>query len=103
MINLRKTIAVGSVAMSVTAIAVPASAQYYTLNGQIPPLAVAQYMASNQLPSGDYWLNTQGDWGVVGNALPSGNIYTGSYTPARHPSLSERGLLYRPGEILSGN
>ncbi len=103
MINLRKTLAVGSIAMSITAIAIPASAQYYTVNGQVPPLAVAQYMASNRLPSGNYWLNNQGDWGVVGSVWPNGNIYTGAYTSTSHQSLSERRQLYRPGEILSGN
>src|SRR5580704_12656318 len=101
MINLRKTLVAGSLALIFAAIAAPAVAQYYTLNGQTPPPSLAQYMAANMLPSGDYWLTDEGYWGVMGSNAPLGNIYAGSSTP--HRSLSERGRLYYPGEILNGH
>jgi hypothetical protein len=67
MINLRKTLVAGSLGLIFAAIAAPAAAQYYTLNGQTPPPSVAQYMAANMLPSGDYWLTNEGYWGVMGS------------------------------------
>ena len=103
MINLRKTLAASSLALGIAATAAPAAAQYYTLNGQTPPPSVAQYMAANGLPSGDYWLTNQGYWGVMGSNEPLGNIYGGSASSRPHRSLSERGRLYYPGEILNGH
>jgi hypothetical protein len=103
MISLRKTLAAGSLALIFAAIAAPAAAQYYTLNGQTPPPSVAQYMAANMLPSGDYWLTNEGYWGVMGSNAPLGNIYAGSSSSRPHRSLSERGRLYYPGEILNGH
>jgi hypothetical protein len=53
----------------------PALAQvYYTVNGAPVDAATAQYMWSNGLPPGHYWLNGDGYWGVVGNPVPLGNI-----------------------------
>jgi hypothetical protein len=42
-------------------------------------------MAQNGLPAGDYWLDTQGYWGVMGNWQPLGNINPGS-TVSRYGS-----------------
>jgi hypothetical protein len=72
-------VAAGIVAGLATA-ALPAAAQtYYTINGQPAPSDVQIYMAQNGLPAGDYWLDSQGYWGVMGNSQPLGNIYSGSY------------------------
>jgi hypothetical protein len=46
------------------------------------------------LPFGHYWLQANGNWGFQGNSDVVGNIY------GRRPSLSERGRLYYPGELL---
>jgi hypothetical protein len=94
-----------AVATGVAAISPPASAQaFYTINGQPAPPHIAYYMAQNGLPPGHYWLNRDGYWGRVGYPQPLGNIYAGggSAKAAPRPSLSERGMLYRPGEILNG-
>jgi hypothetical protein len=81
----------------------PAAAQVlYTINGQPAPPHIAQSMAQNGLPAGHYWLTPDGYWGVVGQPLPLGNIYASGGGGQRRPSLSERGMLYRPGEILNG-
>jgi len=62
-----------------------------------------------QIPNGWYWLNlANGAWGYIGNWNVQG--YFGQYCNAagnhearqRRQSLSERGLLYTPSEILSG-
>ncbi|MBY8978166.1 hypothetical protein KHP62_20315 [Rhodobacteraceae bacterium NNCM2] len=51
---------------------------------------------------GNYWLNTAtGQWGFAGNPVPMGYIRD-RCRGRRQPSLSERGQLYRPGEILGG-
>jgi hypothetical protein len=101
-----KSLMAGLVAAAcIAAISPPSVAQvFYMLNGRPAPPEIARYMAQNGLPAGHYWLNRDGYWGVVGNPQPLGNIYAGAPpgTTARRPSLSERGMLYRPGEILDG-
>jgi hypothetical protein len=78
-------VAAGIVAGLATA-ALPAAAQtYYTINGQAAPSDVQIYMAQNGLPAGDYWLDAQGYWGVMGNPQPLGNIYSGT-TVSRYGS-----------------
>ncbi|QIG48263.1 hypothetical protein G5V57_11315 [Nordella sp. HKS 07] len=81
-------------------VASPADAQRYVIvNGQF--LNSAQIQRLEQLgcvsiPDGNYWLRSDGWWGYAGDPTPQGQL--GDY--CRKPSLSERGLLYRPGEIL---
>jgi hypothetical protein len=55
---------------------------------------VAQTMTARGLPYGYYWLQPNGNWGFEGSSDVVGNIY------GRQPSLSERGRLYYPGELL---
>jgi hypothetical protein len=99
-----RSILAGVVTAACLGISVAATAEvYYTINGQPAPYNVAMYMAANNLPPGNYWLNQQGWWGIVGNPQPLGNIYAAANQQQRHPSLSERGMLYRPGEILNGD
>ncbi len=54
------------------------------------------------IENGDYWLNVNnGLWGYAGNPVPQGYITDNCYQQDRHrPGLSERGLLYSPGELL---
>jgi hypothetical protein len=98
-----KRIAVAALFASVMApIASPAGAgSLYTVNGVPPSPAVSLYMARNGLSPGAYWLNRAGYWGRAGNPVPRGNIYAQANTAPR-PGLSQRGMLYRPGEILNG-
>ena len=70
----------------------------YYINDEPAPFDVAQMMAAYGMPFGYYWLDARGNWGVKGNTQPLGNIFAGN--PAGHRSLSERGLLYSPGELL---
>jgi len=67
---------------------------WYFINRQPASINVAQAMAARGLPFGYYWLQPNGNWGFEGNSDAVGNIY------GRRPSLSERGMLYAPGELL---
>lgn len=67
---------------------------WYYINRQPASLNVAQAMATKGLPHGYYCLQPNGNWGFEGNSDVVGNIY------GRRPSLSERGILYSPGELL---
>jgi hypothetical protein len=64
--NAARWIAGVTVALSVLILGMPAEAQHYTLNGQLPSAAVAQYMAANLLGTGRY-------------PQPMGNLHSGSY------------------------
>ena len=53
------------------------------------------------IPNGRYWLGKRsGIWGYEGNPKPQGHISDNCRRPGRRPSLSERGMLYSPGELL---
>jgi hypothetical protein len=89
----------------------PANAQTRTVfvNGQRmtdQQIAQLELFACTAIPDGDYWLNlSTGAWGYVGSWYVRG--YFGDQCNAqahrRRKSLSERGLLYSPGEILRGS
>ena len=78
----------------VATVSVASAQDWYYINRQPAPLSVAQDMAARNLPFGYYWLQANGNWGFEGNSDVVGNIY------GRRPSLSERGRLYSPGELL---
>ncbi len=68
-----------------------------------------EYFACTQIPNGAYWLNVvNGAWGYVGNRQVQGYFGDQCGRPGNHQasqrrkSLSERGLLYSPNEIISG-
>jgi len=68
-----------------------------------------EYFACTPIPNGFYWLNlANGAWGYVGNLQVQGyfgdqcNAPGNGQASQRRRSLSERGMLYSPGEILSG-
>ena len=81
--------------VAVTTIYRDAEAQgWYIVNGQPAPPALAQYFAARNLPYGQYWLQQNGNWGFVGNPDTVANLN------GRRPSLSERGMLFSPGELM---
>jgi hypothetical protein len=62
-----------------------------------------------QIPNGAYWLNlSTGAWGYVGNWNVQGYFGDPCSLPAnagarqQRQSLSERGMLYSPNEIMHG-
>ena len=98
MSSIRSTLVAGLMAALglVAAVSVARAQDGYYINRQPAPLSVAQVMAARGLPYGYYWLQANGNWGFEGNSDVVGNIY------GRRPSLSERGQLYSPGEIIRG-
>jgi hypothetical protein len=74
--------------------------QNVIVNGELlSPEQVAELERAHcgPVPDGDYWLDVStGVWGYAGDPSAQGNLFDN----CRRPSLSERRLLYRPGEIL---
>jgi hypothetical protein len=83
-------LAFGYVAM----VSAASAESWYYINRQPASLDIAQVMAARGLPFGYYWLQPNGNWGFEGSSDVVGNIY------GRRPSLSERGRLYGPGELM---
>ncbi|MEL6479326.1 MAG: hypothetical protein AAFR17_18515 [Pseudomonadota bacterium] len=83
--------------------AAPVAAETY-VNGQRLTAEQKQWLAAyscGPVWDGHYWLNmATGQWGFAGNPFPMGHIR--DRCGQRRPSLSERGMLFRPGEILNG-
>ena|SRR5256885_6107808 len=53
-----------------------------------------------RIPNGYYWLNTMtGAWGYAGIPIVQGYLGAACGGQQRHRSLSERGLLYTPGDL----
>jgi hypothetical protein len=84
--------------------AVAAHAQaYVVVNGRVlsqSEIYALERQACTSIPAGNYWLRNDGIWGYAGNPVPQGRVWE-YCVQRRHPSLSERGLLYSPGELLS--
>ena len=78
-----------------------AAARYVVVNGARLNTAEIQYLdrlSCSRIPNGRYWLNVRtGIWGYEGGGA-QGHIADNCNT--RQPGLSERGLLYSPGELL---
>lgn len=69
-------------------------------DAQVARLARAQCHA---IPDGRYCLHWRsGAWGCDGNPRVQGVVGALCRVARRRPGLSERGLLYRPGEIIDG-
>ena len=78
--RLNTTIAALAIATALSPTIQPAAAaSFYTVNGLPAPMDVQVFLYRNGFPPGDYWLNSQGDWGVVGDVNARGNIYGYAY------------------------
>ena len=78
-----------------------ALARYVVVNGERvtdADLAYLDQISCSHVPDGHYWIDMRtGIWGYPGSAA-QGHIADNCN---RHrPGLSERGLLYSPGELL---
>lgn len=108
-VPIHRHVAMG-IALCLLAAAAPSQAQtarFVVINGirfDDATLAQLDRAACTRVPDGHYWLNLQnGQWGYAGEPWVRGYIGEACRpAPAREPSLSERGRLYRPGEILNG-
>jgi hypothetical protein len=81
---------------------VRAQSRWVIVNGERmsdSQVAYLEQRACTRIPNGQYWLDMQtGAWGYARN--PNVQGYFGEACRQPRKSLSERGLLYRPGEIL---
>jgi len=96
-----KTTAILALVFSISLISIPAAARNVVINNQRMNDVQLQYLDSvscSYIPDGNYWLDvTTGMWGYAGGGMQG---YISDNCNQRKPSLSERGLLYSPGELL---
>ncbi len=84
---------------------VQAQTRQVVVNGQrltTGQLAVLQQMHCAWIPDGAYWVDTRtGAWGYAGNGRVQGCLGDPCRRSGgqRRKSLSERGLLYTPGDL----
>ncbi len=82
------------------------ASRYVVINGQrMNPrqLVAIDRMNCIRIPNGRYWFNFYTKaWGYEGNPYPQGRVgqACNRRRPRRRKSLSERGLLYSPGELF---
>lgn len=87
--------------------AADAQTRFVIVNGQRlndAQVAFFDRVQCTRIPNGKYWLNTAtGAWGYAGNPFTQGYLGAlcngGGGSQQRHRSLSERGLLYTPGDL----
>ncbi len=79
-----------------------AQGRYVVVNGErVGPAGLRQLDAAScaRVPNGRYWIDTRtGVWGYEGG-WAQGRVGD-NCRQSRRKSLSERGLLYSPGELL---
>jgi len=101
---IRSIVAVVAAGCALTAAAQPMQRNVVVNGYRLAPGQIAQLQHAHcaYIPNGAYWLNMQtGAWGYAGNPWRQGFLGDpcrggGSQ---RHRSLSERGLLYTPGDL----
>lgn len=79
--------------------------RYVVVNGQrlsIPAIQYLERVHCGPVPNGRYWINMQtGIWGYEGNPRSQGHVKDNCYnSQQRRPSLSERGMLFSPGDWI---
>ena len=97
----RKYILISALLVSIVLFSGNIAARNIVVNNQRMNDVQVQYLdqlSCSYIADGNYWLNTStGMWGYAGGGT-QGYISGNCNTPRR--SLSERGLLYSPGELL---
>ena len=85
-----------------TGLGIAYAERFVVVNGyrlSIPDIQNLERIRCGPVPNGRYWLNMwSGLWGYEGNPRPQGHIKDNCYKPQRRPSLSERGMLFSPGD-----
>jgi len=100
---VRSFVAVVTAGCALSAAAGPMQ-RYVVINGyRLAPAQIAQlqYAHCAYIPDGHYWLNMHnGAWGYAGNPYRQGFLGDPCRRSGqRRGSLSERGLLYTPGDL----
>jgi hypothetical protein len=97
-------IVAGLIALS-TAAGIARAGRYVVVNGdRLGDSEIMRYeMQCGSIADGEYWVNpSTGVWGYEGDPTPQGGLSGNCYT-RRHKSLSEKGMLYSPWELLRDN
>jgi hypothetical protein len=95
-----------AIVLALLAMASPALAdRELVVNGQVLSNEQAvrlDSMSCTLVPDGRYWVAPNGAWGYEGNPYRMGFVgeQCGRAEASQRKSLSERGLLYYPGELL---
>ena len=99
---LRSIMAVVAAGCALNAAAGPMQ-RHVVINGhRLTPMQIAQlqYAHCAYSPDGRYWLNMHnGAWGYAGHPWRQGFLGDPCRGGQRQRSLSERGLLYTPGDL----
>jgi hypothetical protein len=102
----RQCLVLVAVILVCSLVSVASAERYVVVNGKRLSSSEIQYLEQwrcGPIPNGAYWLNVNsGIWGYAGNPMPQGHISDPCWVGTHRPGLSERGLLYSPGEILRG-
>ncbi len=101
--TIRSIVAVLAAGCALAAAAQPMQRNVIVNGYRLVPEQVAQlqYAHCAYIPDGAYWLNMQtGAWGYAGNPFQQGVLGDPCRGGGqRHRGLSERGLLYTPGDL----
>lgn len=97
----RKSCLIAALASCAALFADVATARTVVVNGarlNAGEIRYLEQLSCSRIPDGRYWLDMRtGIWGYPSGGA-QGHISDNCNT--RRPGLSERGLLYRPGELL---
>lgn len=98
-----KMLGIGVAGALAAVLASPAMAErYVVVNSErlsIPEIQALERVHCGPIANGRYWLNYRtGIWGYADNPQPQGHIADNCRAPGRRPSLSERGMLFSPGD-----
>ena len=87
-----------------SSIGVAFAERFVVVNGQrlsTPEIQNLERVRCGPIPNGRYWLNMwSGVWGYEGNPRPQGHIRDNCYNPQPRPGLSQRGMLFSPGDWI---
>ena len=93
-----------AISMLVTMAGAAHGERWVVVNGlrmSLDQIQLLEGISCRPIPDGNYWLDTgSGIWGYADDPRPQGHIKDGCYSSQRRPSLSERGLLFSPGDFL---
>lgn len=98
-----------AVVISLVAASAYAQSRFVFVNGlrmTDQQIAQLEFFACTAIPNGNYWLNLEnGAWGYAGSWEVRGFFgdQCNAQAQRQRKSLSERGMLYSPGEILRGS
>ena len=100
--RLSFVVLIGSIILAMTGVA--RAERWVVVNDvrlSVPEIQYLEGIHCGPIPNGSYWLDTAtGIWGYANDPQPQGHIQDNCYNPGRRPSLSERGMLFSPRDLI---